>query len=81
MDHDDMPPPPPPPPAETARPSNLGGVGNSSAPSKGLAATLALLKDTGKLNEVEMWDGRTNDKKPLALMRAREAARDSLGRV
>ena len=40
--------------------------GNSSAPSKGLAATLALLKDTGKLNEVEMWDGRTNDKKPLA---------------
>ena len=74
MDHDDMPPPPPPPPAETARPSNLGGVGNSSAPSKGLAATLALLKDTGKLNEVEMWDGRTNDKKPLALMRAREAA-------
>ena len=74
MDHDGMPPPPPPPPTETARPSDLGGVGDSSAPSKGLAATLALLKDTGKLNEGEMWDGRTNDKKPLALMRAREAA-------
>ena len=40
----------------------------------GLAATLALLKETGKLHENDMWDGRTNDKKPLALMRVREAA-------
>jgi U4/U6.U5 tri-snRNP-associated protein 1 len=53
---------------------NLGGIGEASTASKGLAATLALLKDTGKLHETEMWDGRTNDKKPLALQRAREAA-------
>ena len=53
---------------------NLGGIGEASTASKGLAATLALLKDTGKLGETEMWDGRTNDKKPLALQRAREAA-------
>ena len=74
-----MPPPPPPPPGASppAAPAdrvNLGGIGEASTASKGLAATLALLKDTGKLGETEMWDGRTNDKKPLALQRAREAA-------
>ena len=74
-----MPPPPPPPPgasppAAPAERVNLGGIGEASTASKGLAATLALLKDTGKLGETEMWDGRTNDKKPLALQRAREAA-------
>ena len=56
------------------RAGDLGGVGEGSVASKGLAATLALLKNTGKLGETEMWDGRTNDKKPLALMRAKEAA-------
>jgi U4/U6.U5 tri-snRNP-associated protein 1 len=74
-----MPPPPPPPPTAVPPPApvervNLGGIGEASTASKGLAATLALLKDTGKLHETEMWDGRTNDKKPLALQRAREAA-------
>lgn len=73
MDVDgEIPPPPPPPPQEER--VNLGGIGEGSTASKGLAATLALLKDTGKLNETEMWDGRTNDKKPLALQRSREAA-------
>ena len=74
-----MPPPPPPPPGTSPPPAsadrvNLGGISESSTASKGLAATLELLKDTGKLRETEMWDGRTNDKKPLALQRAREAA-------
>ena len=72
VDDAPMPPPPPPPPVEQR--VNLGGIGEASTASKGLAATLALLKDTGKLNETEMWDGRTNDKKPLALQRSREAA-------
>jgi U4/U6.U5 tri-snRNP-associated protein 1 len=86
-DHDGMPPPPPPPPSsfslnpkdDNQRSSNLGGIGDGSTASKGLAATLALLKDTGKLNENEMWDGRTNDKKKLALTGAREAADLSSG--
>ena len=52
-----------------------------SFPVKGLAATLALLKDTGKLNELEMWDGRTNDKKPLALHARARGGGDSLGRA
>ena len=87
MDVDGMPPggmppvPPPPPPggeADTAKEdaddaNPLDGVqGNDLG--GGLAATLALLKETGKLHENEMWDGRTNDKKPLALQRTREAA-------
>lgn len=85
-DHDGMPPPPPPPPPrssdvqdEQQSPSNLGGIGERSNANKGLAATLALLKDTGKLNENEMWDGRTNDKKPLALQRVKEASELSSG--
>ena len=79
-DGDGLPPPPSPPPPDASPPAapadrvTLGGIGESSTASKGLAATLALLKDTGKLRETEMWDGRTNDKKPLALQRAREAA-------
>mmetsp|Transcript_12645 Transcript_12645/g.20461 ORF Transcript_12645/g.20461 Transcript_12645/m.20461 type:complete len:234 (-) Transcript_12645:494-1195(-) len=81
-----MPPVPPPPPPPFRQPqddhqrsSNLGGIGERSTAGKGLAATLALLKDTGKLNENEMWDGRTNDKKPMALQRVVEATELSSG--
>ena len=87
MDHDGMPPPPPPPPppsddAETeARASNLGAISDvgSTATRGGIAATLEMMRQAGKLNETEMWDGRTNDKKPLALQRSREAAAISSG--
>lgn len=34
----------------------------------GLAATLALLKDKGALKDKIQWSGRTNDKKPVALI-------------
>ena len=77
----DLPPVPPPPPSgvgaeeeqEDDEVNPLDGV-QANPMGSGLAATLALLKETGKLHENDMWDGRTNDKKPLALMRVREAA-------
>ena len=80
-DVDGMPPVPPPPPSgvgaeeehEDDEVNPLDGV-QANPMGSGLAATLALLKETGKLHENDMWDGRTNDKKPLALMRVREAA-------
>jgi len=80
-DVDGMPPVPPPPPsglgAEEEREDDdvnpLDGV-QANPIGSGLAAALGLLKETGKLHENDMWDGRTNDKKPLALMRVREAA-------
>ena len=80
-DVDGMPPVPPPPPSgvgaeeehEDDEVNPLDGV-QANPMGSGLAATLAMLKETGKLHENDTWDGRTNDKKPLALMRVREAA-------
>jgi hypothetical protein len=34
----------------------------------GLAATLGLIKDKGLLKDKTQWAGRTNDKKPVALI-------------
>jgi hypothetical protein len=54
------------------------GVGEilAAAPSagRGLAATLALLKEKGTLTEGVTWAGRNTDKKPQALAGAMEAA-------